>query len=446
MIISGGSRCDWKYWAKHLTKNEENERVHIAEIKGLASHTVHDALHEMSLLALGSRAVNFIYHADINPREEERLSPEEWDEAVDRLERNLGLEGHSRIVVEHEKEGRVHRHVVWNRIDPDRMTVVSDYRDWIKHQATSRELEAAFGLEPVNGVIGPDGKRVKRRAKNYETRRGKETGLTPEQVGAELTAAWTLADTGKAFAAAIDERGYVLAKGDGRDFVVIAPDGTTHSLARRIDGAKAADVRKRMKDVDRDSLPDVDAARAQVKAQAAQAKEADKEKKAAEVTPAGELLAEVVHEVLREKADPVPDNGKAAPGGFFDAVKETLFGRGGNDPTVAEEAAAQPSPLDRFEQDMRAATGAWTPPVPDGATPLERYERDVKRAMAANGGELATVDGKRMWQRAATMLAYAAEQARWAATHVKDAFRSFAERVGRGPSRPRDPGDRGLDR
>ena len=66
--------------------------------------------------------------------------------------------------------------------------------------------------------------------------------------------------------------------------------------------------------------------------------------------------------------------------------------------------------------------------------------------MAANDGELPTVDGKRMWQRAADMVAYAAEHARSAATRVKDAFRSFAERIGRPASRSRNPGDRDFER
>ena len=38
--------------------------------------------------------------------------------------------------------------------------------------------------------------------------------------------------------------------GDRRDFVVIDPHGGTYSLARRVDGAKAKDIRARMADLD----------------------------------------------------------------------------------------------------------------------------------------------------------------------------------------------------
>jgi Relaxase/Mobilisation nuclease domain len=269
VIISGGSRCAWRYWARHLTRTDENERVHVAEIKGLMVETVPDALREMRLMALGSRATNFLYHADINPREDEHLTDRQWDQAVDTLERNLGLEDHPRVVVEHEKLGRVHRHVMWLRVDPATMTVVSDSHDWSKHQATSRELERAFQLEPVTGVIGHDGKRRPRRPKNHETKRGLETGIKPEHVAAELTALWKQADTGQAFAAAITDRGYILARGD-RGYAVIDQAGTTHSLARRIDGARKADITARMADVDLAALPSVEEARTQARARAAQ--------------------------------------------------------------------------------------------------------------------------------------------------------------------------------
>ncbi len=347
MIISGGSRSAWKYWARHLTRADENERVHVAEIKGLMVETVPDALREMSLMALGSRATKFLYHADINPREDERLTDKQWDQAVDTLERNLGLEGHARVVVEHEKLGRVHRHVVWSRVDPDTMTVVSDSHDWSKHQATSRELEHAFQLEPVTGVIGHDGKRRPRRPKNYETKRGRETGITPEQVGVELTALWKQADTGHAFAAALTDRGYILARGD-RGFVVVDQAGTTHSLARRIDGARAADVRARMVDVDLAALPSVEEARQLAKERAAQ-RDHHEQKPEPQPAPdkalpdAVDRFADLLRDVMRDHdAHPAPEPLGAVeappPEPFADAVKDALASR---DLTAAEEAAPE---------------------------------------------------------------------------------------------------------
>jgi len=64
-------------------------------------------------------------HASINTRADERLPPEQRMQAIDRLEKDLGLTGQPRAVVVHEKEGREHCHVVWSRIDLDKMRTIT---------------------------------------------------------------------------------------------------------------------------------------------------------------------------------------------------------------------------------------------------------------------------------------------------------------------------------
>jgi hypothetical protein len=258
MIISGGARCNWRFFAKHLMKTEENERVKIAEIRGLAGDTTLDALREMDAVARGTRCKNFFYHANLNPREDEQLSPEQWEQAVDTLEGKLGLDGQSRIVVEHEKLGRTHRHVIWSRIDPDRLTAISDSHNYAKHEAAARELEQQFALAPVQGVhVGREGPRPERRPANWETFRGHKSGIDPKDVKAEVTELWQSSDSGVAFRTALAQRGYVMAQGDRRDFLIIDSAGQEHSLARRIEGAKAAEIRARLADIDREDLPRV---------------------------------------------------------------------------------------------------------------------------------------------------------------------------------------------
>lgn len=264
MIINGGARRNWRFFAKHLMRTDENERVSIAEVRGLAGDTPLEALREMDALASGTRCKDFFYHANLNPRDEERLTQEQWEQAVDTLERNLGLEGQSRLVVEHEKQGRIHRHVLWSRIDPDSMTAISDSHNFAKHAATARELEKEFDLEPVRPVLlEPDGPRPERRPKNWETFRGHKSGITPDEVKAEVTAIWQETDSGKAFRTALAQHGYALAAGDKRDFCIIDPAGQEHSLARRIQGAKAKEIRERLADIDRDALPRVGDGRAE---------------------------------------------------------------------------------------------------------------------------------------------------------------------------------------
>ncbi len=250
MIINGGSRSNGAFFAKHLMKTEDNERVTIVEMKGLYGDTLDEGFREMRLLAAGGQIKNPFYHVNINPREDEHLTPEQWDVAVDTLEQNLGLTDHARFQVEHEKEGRVHRHIVWSRIDPETMTAVSDSFNYPIHTQTARELEQTFNLPPVQLPDPPE----RDRFKNWETFRAQDSGIDPKAMKAEITALWQQSDGGRAFSAAIEEKGYLLAKGDRRDFVLVDQEGDIHSLARRIEGAKAADIRAKMTDLDRDSL------------------------------------------------------------------------------------------------------------------------------------------------------------------------------------------------
>jgi hypothetical protein len=265
MIISGGSRSNWRFFAKHLTNAKDNERVSVEEIRGVSGDNVLDALREMDAVASGTRCENFFYHADLNPRAEEHLNPEQWGRAVDILEKQLGFEGQPRIVVEHVKHGREHRHIIWSRIDTDSMTALPDSLTYQKHDRASREIEAELGLEPVASVLVKDREtaRPERRPKNWETFRGTKSGIDPEAVKTEVTALWKEAESGKAFAVALAEHGYALRKGDRRDFCIIDPAGNEHSLARRIDGVKAAEIRTGMADIDRDGLPSVAEGRAQ---------------------------------------------------------------------------------------------------------------------------------------------------------------------------------------
>lgn len=271
IIINGGSRRAGGWWAAHLGNKEKNDRVEVVELVGLSAETMPEAFREMQAVARGTKCENYFYQANINPREDEQLTPAQWREAVDTLEKNLGLTGQPRFVVEHEKNGRVHRHVVWSRIDAKRMTAISDSLTAAIHERTSRELEIRFDLERGRSILVPDREfeRPERRPKKHETIRALDSGIDPSTVKAEISALWRSADTAHSFKAALETSGnYVLARGDRRDFVVIDRAGDDHSLARRV-GVKAAELRTRMKDIDPASLPSVAEARTMQKDRAA---------------------------------------------------------------------------------------------------------------------------------------------------------------------------------
>jgi hypothetical protein len=177
------------------------------------------------------------------------MTPEQWQQAVDRLERELDLTDQPRAVVAHVKEGRAHVHVVWSRIDLETMKAIPDSHNYRRHEIVARELEQEFGHARVQGAhIDRAGERPDRTPSHAEMQQAKRSGLDRT-------------DSGKAFAAAIEEQGWILARGDRRDFVVVDQAGEAHSLARRIEGARAKDIRTRMADVDAASLPSIDQAK-----------------------------------------------------------------------------------------------------------------------------------------------------------------------------------------
>jgi hypothetical protein len=303
MIIRGNPAGNVGFWTKHLQRDDTNERAEVKELRGVNADNLQDALWEMKYVADGSRSQgNFMYQANINPYDHEHLTPDQWREAVDTLEKNLGLEGHQRAVVEHVKNGRQHYHVIWNRVDVDTMKVADMGGNYRIHERTQAELEARFDLTPTPTPAATDRQAA---PELWEVRAAERSGIDPAQVKAEMSELWRTTDSGKAFVAAAEDRGYRIAQGDRRDFVVVDHAGDVHSLGRRLDGVKAAAVRERMADVDRSELPTVEEARAdqraryagQEAAQAWQARAGD-----VQAAPAPEAAPQAAQEPARGAA------------------------------------------------------------------------------------------------------------------------------------------------
>lgn len=259
MIIKGTSCAGAQRLAAHLTRTDTNERAVLKEIRGTVADDLAGALKEMEAVAAGARTEKPFYHGSINTRADEPLTDEQRIHAIDRLEEALGLTGQPRVVVVHEKEGREHCHIVWSRIDLDRMAAISDSHNYRKHEEVARSLEREFGHERVQGAhVERDGKdRPERTPSHREMLQAERTGLSAADVKELMTGIWKATGNGKQFQKALEENGWVLARGDRRDFVAIDPNGGVHSLARRIDGAKVADVRQRFADINLKQLRSV---------------------------------------------------------------------------------------------------------------------------------------------------------------------------------------------
>jgi hypothetical protein len=259
VIIKGRSVGSIKHWGRYLPEQGENEKAIEHEIRGTLAQDLKGALEEMRDLSFATKSQgNFMYHASFNPRADEKLTPVQWQIAIDRVEEKLGFKDHQRIVYEHVKEGRQHFHVLWSRVDPETITIRDMKNDRPKLRNIANELEREFGLTPTKAVRDHDDPRP------YEEWEKKQDGrkrLDRAAMKTELTELWHATDSGKAFIAAVEERGYKVAQGDRRDFVILDHLGDAHSLARRLDGVKTAEVRIRFADVGRDGLPSVAEAR-----------------------------------------------------------------------------------------------------------------------------------------------------------------------------------------
>jgi len=264
LIIKGKSRGGPKQLATHLLRADTNERVEVLELQSSAS-TLADAFREWQLIAEGTKGTRGLYHANIDPDARYTMTAEQWRRAVDVLERELGLDGQPRAVVLHEKQGRQHIHVVWQRTDIDTMTLVSDSRNYHAHERASLALENEFGHEIVPGKHAKrdDSQPAPQSEINHaEWQQAERTGIDPRELKDQVTALYNASASGSLFQQTLDEAGLIIAKGDRRDFVIVDEAGEVHSLARQIRGVTAKDLRAFMADLDREALPTVDEAKA----------------------------------------------------------------------------------------------------------------------------------------------------------------------------------------
>lgn len=102
--------------AKHLLRADENEAVKVLEIRGTARpDDVVASLRSMQRAMMLTKGKTGLFHLSINPREDEAqtMTAQQWERTVQATEDEYQLHGQPRVIVEHRKQGRTHRHVVY---------------------------------------------------------------------------------------------------------------------------------------------------------------------------------------------------------------------------------------------------------------------------------------------------------------------------------------------
>src|SRR6056297_224036 len=284
MTLKGSARSGGSDLATHLLNAYDNERVELADIRGTIADDLHGAFAEFEAVASGTKAQKPLYSLSVNPSEP--LTREQYIEAVEAIESRLGLTDQPRAIVFHIKDGREHCHVVWSRIDGAEMKAIHMAHDRRKLCDMAVHLAEQYGHELPDGLKAwkqrEQFKKDKLEATLAENAQQKKSGITPEQRREEITAAYREADSASAFRHALEERGYILARGDRRAFAVVDRFGDVHSLPRYLKDVPRKEMRARMKSLDPASLPSVEQAKEQVRAQQKASAERAREQRAAQ--------------------------------------------------------------------------------------------------------------------------------------------------------------------
>lgn len=260
MILKASQRGGGKQLGLHLMKREENEHVEVHEIQGFISDDIVAALKEAHAFSKGTKCKQFLFSVSLSPPPDERVPVETFESAIQRIEQRTGLDGHPRIIVFHEKEGRRHVHAVWSRIDAETMTAKNLPFFKIKMRDLSRELYLENGWKMPRGLMNSR-EADPRNFALAEWQQAKRMGHDARDLKEIMQECWAVSDSKAAFMQALKARGFTLAKGDRRGHVAVTPEGEVLSVARYT-GKKTKEIEKRLGSPE--TLPGVEAAKAQL--------------------------------------------------------------------------------------------------------------------------------------------------------------------------------------
>jgi len=284
MIVKGASRSGPRQLAEYLMRvghwdtgepaelielqspwaaNLNGDRYHDAEL-------VIEAFRDFQTLVEGTKqGRDGLYRTEISPAPEyaQDMTVAQWKRCADILGEELGLQGQPRASFRHGgTDGRTHFHVVWCRTDIDAMKVISDAQNYLAHERASMRMELEFGHE---FVPGKHAKRDREKQPEFpraefdqaEAQQAERQGVDPKERKAAITGLRQSCDDGQAFRNALEEAGYILARGDRRDFMLVDQDGEAISLSRQVTDLKGKEFKAFMADIDPATLPTVDQAK-----------------------------------------------------------------------------------------------------------------------------------------------------------------------------------------
>lgn len=265
MIINGNCRGDGVQAGKYITDIGENERVEVLEQWQDYGHdpaeNVRQAVQDFDLWSKSTLGEKGLYHAQINPHPDfDGMTPETWKHCADHLEKKLGLEGQPRVMTLHTKNGRTHAHVIWARTDLETNKLINISHSRIKQKEAGRELSEELYPEIEINRRPSKGKSYDQDEQQQHERKKMSVQERREAVAED----WQQSRDGETFIKRLEGRGYILAQGDRRGFVLVDREGDVYNPVKDLTktlGVKTKEFRERL-GIDPASLPTVDEAKA----------------------------------------------------------------------------------------------------------------------------------------------------------------------------------------
>lgn len=261
MILKASQRGGARQLASHLLNDKDNDHVTVAEVRGFVSDDLYGAMAETVGVSKGTRCRQPVFSLSMSPPKDAVVTPEEFVQVADRAGEALGLDKQPRAIVIHEKDGRMHAHVVWSRIDPEAMKAVNLPHFKNKLRSLSKELFLENGWELPEGHK-TNGHRSPLNFTLAEWQQAQRLDLDPRELKQIFQGAWAQSDNLNSFKNALEEHGYFLAQGDRRGVVALDINGEVFSVARAI-CVKSKDVAQKLQGFE--SLPGVEATRQTVR-------------------------------------------------------------------------------------------------------------------------------------------------------------------------------------
>lgn len=275
MIAKGNTHDSGPKLVAYILTAQEGERVEIGGARGFGFFSA-DLMQAAAIMQqIADHTTNCRdawFHTQTRLAPGEQLDRAQWERVLDREEKRLGFSGHARAWSFHidEATGEKHLHAAWFRIDPETNRGHDPGLFKLRLMEVARWAEKEFGLRELSNERQPhDRARAPERGEMEESRR---LGTDVRAIRTAILDCFEHADGGKAFKAALEERGLMLANGDRRDcFVVVDQAGGQHALNKKLTGQTLAETRARLADLDRGQLPGVEQAQAMQCARQAEA-------------------------------------------------------------------------------------------------------------------------------------------------------------------------------